>query len=286
MVGSALMLAFALACIQWICSGQRLDEDGAGLGHRMLVADSIMTSTSFTYLSTLELHYDPPIGTSSPTALGVFFWSNLDGVKFYYETDEVDVPVPAEITLDSSYASSTQPYVALETLFKGSRNRTLSVVGVWIDENGRSWRTDQHTLKYFVEASARPFSYGYLVPGIESSGYFLQVTLEVKGSARAQAAGSQEFSDFFTNLGIGTYATQIQALPLLGIDADLQGFEGGFAFNTSSGEHFGLLIPYHNGQVSQHPTDHHHHYRHSLITTILCIIRISLGKWSPSICAT
>jgi hypothetical protein len=54
------------------------------------------------------------------------------------------------------------------------------------------------------------------------------VGLEIEAAARAQLAGGQEFADFATPLGVGTYATQIRALYLLGIDPDLQGFEGGF----------------------------------------------------------
>ena len=67
-------------------------------------------------------------------------------------------------------------------------------------------------------------------------------------SARAQAAGNQEFADFSTYLGLGTYEPQIQALNLLRIDPDLKGFEGGFPFNLTDGNrHYGILIPYHNG---------------------------------------
>ncbi len=89
-------------------------------------------------------------------------------------------------------------------------------------------RSELLTLEYIVEGSARPYSYGFLVPGIESGGYFVRFAMEVAGVARAQAAGGQEFADFFTDLGIGTYATQIDALNLMAM-GNLTGFEGGFA---------------------------------------------------------
>eukprot|EP00604_Paraphysomonas_vestita_P001611 CAMPEP_0174822304 /NCGR_PEP_ID=MMETSP1107-20130205/14895_1 /TAXON_ID=36770 /ORGANISM="Paraphysomonas vestita, Strain GFlagA" /LENGTH=466 /DNA_ID=CAMNT_0016040871 /DNA_START=484 /DNA_END=1884 /DNA_ORIENTATION=- len=65
--------------------------------------------------------------------------------------------------------------------------------------------------------------------------------------ARAQLATSQEFADFNTTLGIGTYSDQLQLIHLPSIDPDLIGFEGGFSMNTSSG-YYGFLVPYHNGK--------------------------------------
>jgi len=163
-------------------------------------------------------------GHFAPTALGMFVWSNFDGATFYYD-DNGQLP-----TFNSSKASVAKPYIQITTPFKASRNRSITVVGVLEDSKnpGSYFRTQQHTIKYFVEASARASSYGYLVPGIESGGYFLQFQLEVAATARAQPAGSQEFADFNTNLGVGTYSSQIQALHLPSIDSDLTGFEGGF----------------------------------------------------------
>ncbi|RYH14860.1 hypothetical protein EON65_32820 [archaeon] len=203
-------------------------DDGFDEFSRMLATDgSILSDEKYVLLSDFELFHDPPNGHFSPTALGVFVWSNLDGVKIYYEDSNTSP------TIGSSYATKASPYIELDTPFKGSRNRTLTLIGIYTDSDGRLFKSQQLTLKYFVEASARPFSYGYLIPGIESSGYFVQFAMEIKGSARAQAAGSQEFADFFTSLGIGTYSNQIQALNLLAIDRDLQGFEGGFPCKIS-----------------------------------------------------
>ena len=40
-------------------------------------------------------------------------------------------------------------------------------------------------------------------------GNFVSVRLEMAAAARAQAAGGQEFADFSTELGVGTYIGQV-----------------------------------------------------------------------------
>lgn len=187
-------------------------------------SSAIVKLSTVSYDPNFRLYYDPPQGHFSPTALGVFVWSNYQGVKFYYDSSG------ASPTLNSTSATASKPYIQLVTAFKASRNQTITVVGVIEDVKnpGYYFRSPQYTIKYFVEASARPNSYGYLIPGTESGGYFLQFQMEVAATARAQPAGDQEFADFNTNLGVGTYSTQIQALNLLHIDPDLTGFEGGF----------------------------------------------------------
>ena len=77
----------------------------------------------------------------------------------------------------------------------------------------------------------------------------------MKATARAQSASGQEYADFFSSLGIGTYADQANALFLPGLVPDLTGFEGGFAMNISDGTNvnqYGILVPYHNGVVSEY----------------------------------
>ena len=71
------------------------------------------------------------------------------------------------------------------------------------------------------------------------------MAIEVPAAARAQVAGGQEFADFNTSLGIGTYSTQLKLLHLPSIDRELGGFEGAFSANTSFG-HYGFVVPYHN----------------------------------------
>lgn len=187
-----------------------------------LATDSILSNA--TYSSSLKLYFDPPPGTTTPHAMGVHVWSNDDAATIYYELSSTVV----DPTYSSSTANYSSPYIQIVTPFKASRNRTLTIVAVTTDTEGNKYRSEQLSVNYFVEATSRPYAYGFLVPGIESGGYFILFAMEVAATARAQAAGSQEFADFYTNLGIGTYSSQIQALDLLAIDSDLQGFEGGF----------------------------------------------------------
>eukprot|EP01038_Epipyxis_sp_PR26KG_P007496 gene7496-10213_t len=194
--------------------------------------------------SDVVLHYDPPNHYSSPTALGLFLRSNYMTAKIYYDENGGDP------TTSSPYVVYSAPYLQLITPFKHNRFRNITIVAVVDDtsDTGNIYRSEQYYLSYAVEAGSRPNSYGFLVPGIESNGFFIRFGIEIQGSARAQAAGSQEFADFTSNLGRGTYSSQIQALSLTSLDSDLQGFEGGFPVNTSDGKHYGILIPYHNGE--------------------------------------
>jgi hypothetical protein len=175
--------------------------------------------------TSLVLYIDPPNGHSSPAALGVFVRASDPNALVYYDENG------GEPTLTSPYMTYDTPYIQLDTPFKAKRERVLTVVAVVMDENGVH-RSKQYRLKYNVEGAARKNSFGFLVPGIESSGYFVRYGIEIKAKARAQVAGGQEFADFNTYLGIGTYSgvdqAQIAALNLLLIDPELQGFEGGF----------------------------------------------------------
>ena len=40
-------------------------------------------------------------------------------------------------------------------------------------------RSQQYTLEYFIESDARPYSSGFLVPGVESGGYFLKLKVQI-----------------------------------------------------------------------------------------------------------
>ncbi len=211
--------------INGLGGSRRLDTTEA----RYEYSRRIFNTTLIQYDPNLKLFYDPPANHSSPSALGVFVWSNNPAMKFYWN-DTSDPPHVKEVVpnLDSPYADISRPYIQLDTPFKASRVRKLKLVGIVTDEEGNMFRTKLISIFYYVEASARPLSYGYFVPGIESGGYFIQIGLEMVASARAQAAGSQEFADFSTYLGLGTYDTQIQGVHLPSIHKDLNGFEGGF----------------------------------------------------------
>lgn len=241
------LLAFIICLINFLSYAQTDDED-----------EPIITSEDVELSTELELKFDPPYGHSSATALGVFVWASDPNARIYYEAEQDFTFI--DPTLNSSFATLAEPYIQLDTPFKASRNRTLTIVAVVVTEEG-IFRSEQHQIRYFVEAAERPFSYGFLIPGIESSGYFVQFGMEIEASARAQVAGGQEFADFFSELGLGTYENQIQALDLTAIDPELIGFEGGFPVNTTTVQvndtsgatinivkHYGFLIPYHNGE--------------------------------------
>lgn len=181
----------------------------------------------------LKLYIDPPSGSFSPTALAVFARGSDPSSIVHYELDIAGVC--NDPTHSSSSITYDSPYIELDTLFKGSRTRIFKVVATLSNAYG-IFRSEQYEYTYYVEAAARPHSYGFLIPSIESSGYFVRFRIEVPATARAQTSGGQEFADYFTNLGVGTYASnvnaqypQIKALNLLSIDSDLQGFEGGFS---------------------------------------------------------
>lgn len=194
----------------------------------VLVKDSLPDVTTLN--QDLTIFIDPPEGHSSPAALGVFVRpSDPDAIVYYDE--QGDDP---ELSGDNALTYNS-PYLQLDTPFKASRNRTISfiarlkitteVLGVNVITYEISEKVIRH---FFVEGSARALSYGHLVPGVESGGYFVSFGLEMAATARAQVAGGQEFADFNTTLGIGTYLHQVEALNLTGIDRDLTGFEGGF----------------------------------------------------------
>eukprot|EP00605_Chrysophyceae_sp_TOSAG23-4_P002863 GSChrysophyteH1.ASY1.ANO1.3153.1 assembled CDS len=224
-------------------------EDATIDGRRRLqtVWPSILETLDLS--SELEIFYDPPNNTFSECALGVFVRANKEDAKIYYEFEDVYTKIVADPTLDSAFLTFDSPYVHLNTPFGASRNRAVNLVIVWFNPMLQSLvRSPLLALRYVVEANARPESFGFLVPGVESSSYFLKFVIEMKAAARAQVAGGQEFADFYTELGVGTYQNQIIPMHLLDLHEDLNGFEGGFSVNCSSRvKHYGILVPFHNG---------------------------------------
>lgn len=214
-----LILSFVLSVS---CTISNATDTSTGIDGEIRVLQATQTIVDSIALSSdLILYVDPPNGHTSPTILGVFARaSDVDALVYYEPSDESP-------TIDSPFITYNTPYIELGTLFKGSRNRTLTMVAVLTDELG-TIRSEQITMDYFVEGASRPFSYGFMIPGVESGGYFLRFGMEVAAVARAQVAGGQEFADFFSELGKGTYIDQVDALNLLSLDPDLQGFEGGF----------------------------------------------------------
>jgi hypothetical protein len=226
-------------------------EIAMGTARRRRLADTTYPSivSSLSLSNEVKLFYDPPDRSFSPCALGLFVRSNKESAKVYYEFEDVLSQVVADPTLGSAFATWETPYIHLNTPFGATRNRSVTIVAVWFDYQAQSLvRSEPYALRYIVEADARPLAFGFLVPGVESSGFFIKFTIEMKAAARAQAAGGQEFADFNTELAVGTYDGQIVPLDLPSLDPDLRGFEGGFTVNCSSrSRHFGILVPFHSG---------------------------------------
>lgn len=173
-------------------------------------------------LPELVVYYDPPNGTDSPTALGVYAWTHYPTAMIYYDV------TGASPTVNSSYLTQEAPYFTVVTPFKGLRGRLVSMIAVYTDLQGNTYRSKLYKLHFNVESSSRPLSYAYMIPGVESGGYFIQIRLEEDAAARPQSSTTQEFADFFAELGIGTYGKQVSPLKLTDIDEELTGFEGGF----------------------------------------------------------
>lgn len=133
---------------------------------RQLTTDYIQDTVSLS--SSLTLLYDPPDQHVSPTALGVYVQSNDPSAVIYYEFDG-SMP-----TFSSPYVTVSTPYIEMDTPYLASRNRSITIVAVQKTYDGYA-RSEQYTLNYYIEATNRPYSYGFLVPGIETSGYFLKV---------------------------------------------------------------------------------------------------------------
>jgi hypothetical protein len=253
---------------------EKLEEERDVSWNRILETSStvsIKQDPNIPMSSTLFLIFDPPDGASTPTAMGLFAMASIPTARVYYTVycSDLECPkgVPADRikecedvngiwneadfschpTIQSPSLTFENPYIQLNTPFLASRNRTVAIIAIAAEGVGFA-KTVQYDLFYYVEAGDRPNSFAFMVPGPESNGMFLRVGIEMKAQARAQTAGGQEFADFFKDLGVGTYDTQIRALKLNDFDNDLVGFEGGFAVNVTDDRHYGILVPYHNGK--------------------------------------
>jgi hypothetical protein len=212
---------------------------------RRLQSNRIIDQAS-RYDPDISVFAEPPDGAFSSTAMGVFVRAHKDKLYWadiYYETSTSGTTYP---TLTSPKISYTSPYIHIQTEFGQCRTQYLIIVAVIVTPTG-TIRTNELTFKYLVEGGDRKDSYGFFVPGVETGGKFVKVALEMEGVARAQSAGTQEFADFYTDLGIGLYLGQTDEIDLPSIDADLNGFEGGFPVNVTGDRHYGILVPFHNG---------------------------------------
>ena len=239
----------------------------------------ISTLNNFTQSSDFYLLYDPPNGFHSHSKSFLYtttsFSDDLDfnnvrdannnNILIYYEFDG---KLP---TLSSPYLTKDRPYIELSTPFLSGRLRNISLIGVYGDlapildsyvndnnltmsdlSTSKLFRTKQYNLHYFIEGAYRPSCSAFHIPSVISQGQFLHLHLEMNASVLAVAAigsGIQQFADFFSFQGRGTYSSQITTLNLTAIDPELTGFEGGFAMNMStSTEHYGILVPHSDGK--------------------------------------
>lgn len=226
----------------------------------------------------LTLLVDPPTGAFSPTALGVFAQATSPTAILFYTIQwavlgDTVVPVsyPQYNTISkmsgfvqtsdgltlvpntTTYvAYNNTPYIHINTPYAKGRNVVVCIIAVdWDIVEEEYFRSAEYKFDYIVEATDRQKAYGFFVPGPETTGHFVSFSIEMKAAARAQSAGGQEYADFFSDLGIGTYPDQVVPLHLPSVVpnlTNLEGYEGGFAVNMTNGRHYGILVPYHNGR--------------------------------------
>ena len=192
-----------------------------------MAANNPIIDLSFVLSPNITLFVDPPNNYYCISQHYLYFQATpFKDTIIYYEFDN-NLP-----TLSSFYVTSSNPYIQLELPagFIG-RQRNITIVAV----SGGNKRSEQLLLSYYIESNFRPSSYGFMVPGYDSGGYFTAINLEMNATVLATSAignGVQQFADFNANQGSGTYSTQVLALDLKAIDPELVGFEGGFSGMT------------------------------------------------------
>ena len=233
-----------------------------------MITDFVDTSNTS---NPLTIMWDPPSGASSPTTLSVYVQANDPKAIIFYESNLLPSMTVSSITisqpnLTSSVATNIRPYIQVQTPFLRNidgtaiepyllRNMSLTFVAV-STHNQFLVRSQVYTLEYFVEGRARRNSTGYLVPGVQTNGWFVKFRCEMISALRAQAAIRQELADYDTTtetpdpitglisvarlhrIATGTYKRQLKLLHLIDLDPDLTGFDGGFP-----GRHPRPLLP-------------------------------------------
>ena len=133
---------------------------------------NIIPSTS------LKLMWDPPSGHFSHTTLALYVEATFPDALVFYEFAMLEPNITSPVAVTGS------PYIQLQTPFEGIlvspallRNLTITLVAVRMKDN-IFYRSQIQVLHYFVEGQARKNSYGFLVPGVETSGKFVRFKLE------------------------------------------------------------------------------------------------------------
>jgi len=235
---------------------------------RRLQADPTVPITELNFIEdpTIQIYCDPP-GGFVPKALGLFARATrMVGIApneveekgvIYYEVSNTEGNLIKPPTLNSPMLTYESPYIHVFTGFDSALLKTIVMTAVFGQGDEAvliPFRSANKTLEFTVEGGDRQNSFAFMIPGVETAGHFLRVALEVQAAARAQSAGSQEFANFYTPGGIGTYPktdkmdAQVLWYDLPNeLDKDLDGFEGGYLIQTDT-KFYGVLIPFHNGR--------------------------------------
>ena len=167
----------------------------------------------------------PENGFFSPTALAVFLRCTSPTAVVYWTTNNLPPTfASSSLTYDTPYLNLAQPYGC-------GRHLRVRAIATETTVDSVLHISEEIDRTYLVESAARPLSKMYFIPGIDTDSYFVRVNIETAAAERAQASSGQEFADFNTSLGVGTYYNQVIGLHLKSVcnDDALTGFEGGFS---------------------------------------------------------
>ncbi len=98
-------------------------EDPFASARRLATTELSPIQQTLPVMPNFNIFFDPPNGTASPHAMGIYVYSNLEGFRIYYNLFG-EAP-----TLNSSYATASKPYITVDTPFQGGRNRTIILIG-------------------------------------------------------------------------------------------------------------------------------------------------------------
>ena len=138
----------------------------------------------------LTLYVEPEDGYFSEKAMAVFVrCSNPSSeVRIYYELSRTVVGIGLTfnpLTQESNYRGYDDPYIQIDNPFTEGTRRNIQLQAVFTDAVTLDQRKSEIiTRRYFVEAAARPGSFMFLAPGVETGGRFVSVALEMEAAAR------------------------------------------------------------------------------------------------------
>jgi hypothetical protein len=156
----------------------------------------------------LTIFYDPPYGASFNTVAGIYVRPSDPKAIIFYEHNVAEEAIIYP-NMTSPVATVLQPYIQMQTPFRryastGAaiepstlRNLTLTLVAVSV--HNQYWiRSKVYEIRYYVEGQARRNSTAFLVPGVQTDGWFVKFKMEMRSALRAQAAIRQELADYDT----------------------------------------------------------------------------------------